>query len=75
MIRAAIRADLERRRALNIEARGLRARLDQLAAERSALSMAMIALKHGVSLGVVQAIAGEMTWTDDEKHGLQINAP
>ena len=67
MNRAAIRSDLERRRALNIEARQLRARLDRLAAERSALSMAMIALRYGVTLAAVQAIAGQMAWTDDEK--------
>jgi hypothetical protein len=65
--RAAIRLDLKRRRRLDIEAKALRSRLDQLAVESSALSRAAIAQKHGVALGAVLAIAKGMGWTEEEK--------
>ena len=66
-VRRAVRADLERLRHLNIEAKRLRARLEQLHQAKTSLSIASIAHRHGVPITAVQALAGTMRWTEEEK--------
>lgn len=66
-VRKAIRAELVQRRVLDVEAKAHRARLQQLAEKRGALTEKQIAARNGVPLGTVLAIAHDMPWTEDEK--------
>lgn len=61
-LRARILADLKERRRLLDEARIVRSRLDEIAAQRRSYAAKAIAERHSVKLRQVNAIAGSICW-------------